>query len=661
MPEGLIMKNFFKKFKKVTAYTWALIVLVAIYFVTGITTLGTAQTTGDSLYLEANKTAYFSVTLEKDKLDDIYVNIGSIYGQETGVANVTVKQYESTNTTTPTVNNASWKEMSKVKIGNVYCQYVKDEEGISGSNFNWIPLKLDAKSSYSFISITSDVSMDINELVCVGQSGNKLSLKAYRPSGAKYKQEDLLKAYDAQKSFTLNQNLKYNFTQEEAHYLTSALAMKNSNSIRQNAVYNLDANYNFLGTALFVPSISMFGVSTFAFRLPVFLASCVLLVFAALLIRELTKSKKLSFAFATVLALGGVFSTVGKIGSPVMFVVSALVASLYFMYRFFARGISSKKVVKGGMNVLVSGIFAAFAMSIDVTAGLPVVGILVLFVFGLRRQKAAFALELQKTVGKEETVRLKNGETKVINREEKKVRAKYEEKNRISIGFAALSFVAVTVFILLLSAVAGYHAYTNARAGRDTGFLSVFFRQTVGSIRGFAKTKYEVANASNVLAWWLPLKPATLYNANVNGKYLAVSVVPNMFAILAALASFGFVAYKVVKGFVKKETDKQTLRLRRSAIILFSGMVCAMLTATVRSGVTAETSLLFHVCYLGFIALAATQLPKGKISEIALWSVVGLVAVNFVLCLPALYGFAVPTGWAKAFGWTAWLNNGIFR
>ncbi|MBQ4053267.1 MAG: hypothetical protein IJD33_02905, partial [Clostridia bacterium] len=465
------MKNFFKKIKKVTAYTWALIVLVAIYFVTGITTLGTTQTTGDSLYLEANKTAYFNVVLDGDKLDDIYVNIGSIYGTETGFANVTVKQYQSTSTSSPTANHASWKELRKVRIGNVYCSYVNVNEDIVGSNFNWTPLVSDIKSSsYSFISITSDISMDINELVCVGKSGEKLAVKAYIPSGVKYKQADLAKVYDAQDSFTLKEDLKYNFTQEEAHYLTSALAMKNSDSLQNNATYNLDAHYNFLGTALFVPSISIFGVNTFALRLPVFLASCALLVFAALLIRELTKSQKLSFAFAVVLALGGVLSTVGKIGSPVMFVVSALVASLYFMYRFFARGISSKKVVKGGMNVLISGLFAAVAMSIDATAGLPVVGILVLFVFGLRRQKAAFALELQKTVGKEETVTLKNGETKVINREEKKLRAKYEEKNRISIGFAALSFVAATVFILLISAVAGYHAYTNARVDRDTGF-----------------------------------------------------------------------------------------------------------------------------------------------------------------------------------------------
>ena len=628
------MKNFFNKLKRITAYTWALIALVAIYFVTGITTLGTTQTTGDSLYLEANKTAYFNVSRQSgEKLDDIYVNIGSIYGTEGGTANVTVKYYSSTSSS-PATTSSYWKELGKVKIGNVYNRYAKD--GNTGSNFNWAPLIMDANKGYSHISITSDTSMDINELVCLNQKGEKLTIKAYIPDGVKYKQADLLRVCDAQDSFTLDGNFKYNFTQEEAHYLTSVLTVKSGNSVLNNASYNIDHHYNFLGTALFVPSIAMFGVNTFALRLPVFLASCVLLVFAALLIRELTKSNKLSFAFATVLALGGVLTTVGKVASPFMFVASALIASLYFMYRFFARGISSKKVIKGGMNVLISGLFAAVAMAIDATAGLPVIGILVLFVFGLRRQKAAYALELKKTEGKEETVTLKNGETKVINREEKKVTAAYVEKNRISIGFAALSFVAATLFLGLLAAVCCYHGYVKARNASDVGFLTIFFKQTVGSLRGYVLTANSVASVSNVLAWWLPLKPATLSSGMAGGKYLAFSVLPNMVAILAAFASFVFVTYKVVKGFVCKASDKETLRLRRGALVLFSGMVCAMITATVRGGVTAEASLLFHVCYLGFIALAATQLPKGKIGNIALWSVVGLVTVNFVLCLPAL-------------------------
>lgn len=641
------MKNFFKKLKRITAYTWALIALVVIYFATGISTLGTTQTTGDSFYLEANRPVYFSVSRASgEKLDDIYVNIGMMYCDEASTGNVVVEYYTGTSSS-PAANSSYWKQLGKVRIGNIYSAGMHVD--IPGSNFNWTPLVSDANKSYSIISIESDVAMTINEMVCLNQKGEKMAIKTYIPDGVKYTAENMLRVCDAQDSFTLDNSFRYNFTQEETHYLASALTIQDGRAVLNNATYNFDPHYNFLGSALFLPSISMFGVNTFALRLPVFLASCVLLVFAALLIKELTKSQKVSFVFATVLALGGVLTTVGKVASPMMFVASALVASLYFMYRFFARGISSKKVVKGGTNVLVSGLFAAVAMSIDASAVLPVIGILVLFAFGLRRQKAAYALEAEK-LGEETT-----------SKEGKKLRAKYQEKNRIAFGFAALSFIAATVFIVLISAIGCYHAYVKARDAQNVSFLSMLFRQALGSVRGSVRTEFSAANASNVFAWWLPLKPATLSSGAAGGKYLAFSVLPNMFAVLAAFASFVFVAYKVVKGYVKKESDKETRRLRRGAIVLFSGMVCAMLVGILRAGVTAETSLIFHVCYLGFIALAATQLPKGKIENIAVWTTVGLVAINFVLCLPALYGFAAPAGWAKAFGWTAWVNNGIFR
>ncbi|MBQ9714301.1 MAG: hypothetical protein IJV83_03160 [Clostridia bacterium] len=645
------MKNFFKKIK---AYTWALILLVVVYFTAGMFTLGSTQTEGKAFYLEANKTAYFSISRGETgrKLDDIYVNIGRIYTVDSGIAKVDVKYYAG-DETNPTSTSTKWTALNTVYFANGYSvsSAVKDKD----AQFNWSPLALDAAKSRAFFSITSDVALEINEMVCLDQNGEKFVIRSHTPStGSHYESAEKLYVCDAQDTFSLNKEFKYNFTQEEKHYLNSALTVMSGKTILDGAKYSIDADYNFLATLLFVPTLSMFGVNTFALRLPVFIASCVLLVFAALLIRDLTKSEKLSFAFATVLAFGGMLTTVGRIGVPYMFVASALVASLYFMHRFFARGISSKKVVKGATNVLLSGVFAALAMSMDVTAGLPVVGILVLFFFGLRRQKAAYALEMKKTgTADEKAVKL--------------VREKYEEKNRIALGFAALSFIALTIFTVLISGVISYSAYVKARNAENMGFLTILFKQTVGSVRGFVNTEYLAGNASNVLAWWLPVKPATLYSACACNKYLAVSVIPNAIATYAAFASFVFVAVKVVLGYVKKYNDKQTLRLRRNAIVLFAGMLCAMVTATVRGGVTAETGILFHVFYLGFIALAATQLPAPEtkkvklLSNVAIWSFVGLVAVNFILSLPAIYGFAAPTGWAKAFGWTAWLNNGFFR
>ena len=62
-------------------------------------------------------------------------------------------------------------------------------------------------------------------------------------------------------------------------------------------------------------------------------------------------------------------------GAPYALVACFLVASLYFMYRFFSKGISSQHIVKGGLNVLFSGLFAALALAMNTLAIFPAAGI----------------------------------------------------------------------------------------------------------------------------------------------------------------------------------------------------------------------------------------------------------------------------------------------
>ena len=50
------MKEFFKK---ITAYTWAFIAVVVIFFTAGICSIGSPKTAGETLLLETGKTAYF--------------------------------------------------------------------------------------------------------------------------------------------------------------------------------------------------------------------------------------------------------------------------------------------------------------------------------------------------------------------------------------------------------------------------------------------------------------------------------------------------------------------------------------------------------------------------------------------------------------------------
>ena len=47
--------------KKITAYTWAFIVLILAFFTAGMFTLGTTKTTGDAMTVVKNEAVYYEL------------------------------------------------------------------------------------------------------------------------------------------------------------------------------------------------------------------------------------------------------------------------------------------------------------------------------------------------------------------------------------------------------------------------------------------------------------------------------------------------------------------------------------------------------------------------------------------------------------------------
>lgn len=638
--------------KKITAYTWAFLALLFVFFTVGLFTLGSPRSTGKSAYVKAETTLYYELEAKDgEKLGAVYANIGTIYTSAGADTAVTLKTSSSAS---PSVSSSYWSKFGDTAV---IANITPSEKGKGGANYNWIPLATGLSVNAKKLSFTATSGLQLNEIVCLNTAGERMTIGAYE-LGDSFDEKTQSYSYDAQSSFTTSQSSYYNFTQEEAYCLTSVDSVLSGKTVYE-GTYLLDRNFNYLSTVLSISTVAAFGHSAFALRLPSFLASCVLLTFAYLLVRELTKSDKYSFLFALVLAFGGLTVSVGRLGAPYMTVASALVASLYFMYRFFARGISSGKTVKGGLNILFSGIFSAFALAIDASSVFPVAGILTLFGFGLRRQYKAYRLAAAK---------LGDGEEKA----KQKARAVYNEKTRVSYGFAALSFVMTTALLLLTAAAICLSAYVKAYDAADVGFVTIVWKGLCSSMRSKTLNAYGAANASNVFAWWLPVKAATVY-AGVNGvaagNYLAWNVLPNAIATFASLFAFVGVSIKVVYDLARKNKDKKALRIRRTYILLTAGLLAAMLAGACKFCVTPLYSVLFHTLYLGFLPLAATLLPeggdmtKGKklLAEVGVWSLVVLVAAVFVMSLPSVYGFTTSSTWAKWFGWTGFLSNGYFR
>lgn len=673
--EKYIRKKFYSRFcakrlfsegatmKKITAYTWAFILLIAAFFVGGLFTLGSPKTTGSTLTVASGSdaAACYSLSLDSgEKLDAVYVNVGAMHTTVGSDVTITVK------TSTTSTGTPSWSTFGKaVTLGNIY-----GKDGASGANYNWVKYADgQSKSSIKKISFSASAYVELNEIVCLNTDGEIIELTPYTV-GSSYTFDELSAAIDRQENFRRENGAYYNFTQDEAYYMSSVHNVLGGKKLYGDARYVLDGNFNYLATLLMTPSVAIFGDSVFAVRLPAFLATCVLIVFAYLLLRALTKSDKLSFFFAIALAVGGMTTTVGRLGAPYAMVASALVVSAYCMYRFFSRGISSKHIVRGGMPVFLSGTFAAIAMAMDITAVIPVVGILVLFGFGLRRQKLAYALALKKVGGENAVTTEENGEVVYANAAAERAHATYAQKTRISYGFAALSFGAVTLVLLLLSSVLIYSAYMKSVGNQATSFIVMLWRGVKASARETGVTSFASTNAMNVLGWWLPLKPATLYagvTSAASGEYVAWNAFPNAAVSVACFLAFLGMTAKVVVDFVKKAKDKKSLRIRRTYFVLFGGMLAAMAAGMLRGNASAATGLLFHVLYVGFLPLAAMLLPEAETREervlvdIVLWVAVALFVAAFVLNIPSMYGFVTTARRAKWFGWTSLWNNGFFR
>ena len=640
--------------KKTSAYIRAFILLICIFFTVGIVTLGSVSTGGKNLLVHTNAPVYFSL-VDKDgatksqTVDAVYVKLGAVYKNVDEQFSITVGV--STTATASNANSTSaWPSANKK---NIAIKTVSD-----GAQYNWLKIAQDwDKDGIKSLYFQANANVELIEIVCLDKDGKAIGLNGFLAKESNdYNLDEVAYAYDAQNSFNASESAYHNLTAEESYYLTSANTLLSGREYVNDSQYILDENNNYLYTAIIGGSVALFGVSPFAVRLPAFLAACTLILCAYLLMKELFKSEKYAFIGVLLLCLGGAVTVLGRFGAPYAVVTSAIVASAYFMYRFFAKGISSDRVYNDGANVLYSGLFAAVAVCIDASAIFPVIGVLTLFGFGLHRQKTARKLALARMEESADT------ENKVA-----RIHAKYAEKVRVCYAYAALSFVAGTLLLAFASAVLCYTAFIKVNGNVDKGFASLIWYGLKNSIVGNGFTAYGAENTSNVLTWFLPWKAATLYQKS-GESYLVWSVLPNAALCYACFVALIVTTFTVAKGFVVKAQDKQALRVRRAYFVLLLGLAFSMVAAACKIERSVVNGLLFHVCYVGFLPLAATAFSsidgkdkKSKAFNALLWIIVALAAAVFFVSLPSIYGFGAPTSYAKAFGWTAIVNNGFFR
>ena len=628
-------------FKNLGKIVTAFIVTLTLFFAYGLLTLGTPVSTGKALSYTANKTAIFELDGLKE-VTGVYVNIGTVYERYGDSATVEI---EYTTASVPSSTGGTTLGSTKAFAN------IKAEGAEGGYNYNWFPVVTGVKKNARYLFFKASANLDLNEIVCLGKDGERLLVKAHSVEDSDFSLEETAKALDAQRSFTLSKSAYNTLSPEEGYYMSSVNNFLGGGRVLDGSVYNIDENYNALGTIFMAGSVAVFGDSAFALRLAPFLATCVLIVFAFLLARELFKSDKAAYLFSVALMLGGLTTTVGMMGTPLPFVASALVASLYFAYRFFAHGVDAEKPLGGCMSVFVSGLFAAVAISLEIFAILPVCGILVLVGFGVCRLNAAKAFALEKITE----------ESEEADKERRRVSARYAYAKRVALSFVALSFVVGTLIILFAGTVIYYAALVKAYDSPldpKLGFLTLFAKGITNSAR---YTSVAGQGGINLLAWLLPLQSTPVYSAHTETTYLAWEVQMNSALQVLSLAALICSAVKVIVDYTQKKTDKFAKRFRRGFFVLLAGAVTCLLSAAIKGGFGLTAAYGFSVFYLAFIPLLLTAFSKEhgygeKALILEKWITVAIVVLAFVfflLTLPASFGFEVPVGLAKGlFGWT---------
>ena len=745
--------------RRLSKFARAFIILFAVFLTAGFFTLGSFRSTGKTFGYVAGDDSLaafnLNMTEEQSKLTAVYINVGSIYLEPGEYASVTVRRSTSANTKPNyTVGSA--------KLGNIYSE--KNDSNIKeGANFNWVTVAAEKNLTAKCITVSATANIDINEIVCIGDDGKTIPLSVnVEFSQGNYSKSELANAIDAQNSFSASDSAWKNFTQEEGYYMTSIHTVLGGGEITSESVYNVDGDFNSLATVLLLPSVAIFGDSTFALRLTPFLATSATLLLVYLFASLLFKDEKYGFIFSLIFAFGGLATTVGRLGAPYALITCFLVASLYFMYRFFAKGISSERIIKDGLNILFSGLFAALALAMNFLTIIPVAGILILFAFGMRRQKLAYINELNKSASRIRTEAAVNAEAEsgeadekslskavsaaekesaalswsgdaaapsseevnslakasaekansvaekavpapetaegtkkktfrelkrgassiaIIGKEANVLKSAYSYKSRVSWAFAALSFVLAAFVFMLLASVITYNAFVKAfdnPADPSLSYATLFFKGFTAPFHPSNVTEYTAANASNVFAWLMPLKAATVYDPIVqlkSSRYLAWNVSMNAAVAVAALVSFAFCSVSVIsEAFSSARSSRMNKRIRRIYLILLGGAVTSMLAAAFVRNVSVIQSSLFGVFYIGFIPLAVkicqpaeiklTASGRAKVSfaDILSGICIAVFIVFFALSVPGMYGFGISAKAAeRMFCWMSIFSNGYFR
>ena len=659
-------KNFWKDASK---YFRAFLILALAFLVIGLGTLGSVMSTGDSFVLTAKQDAdekepslMFHVMMPDGLGEDVseydlyvkkvIVNVGAVYAPVGEDTDIRIGRGSSADL----IYNLTYP----LTVPSVYtpADEANEEEGSFNGPYNWAVFdvtsitedgwRLHDYAYYFFAARTSSVR--INEVVFIAENNSlpeeqraPILLDAelddasiIRRAEGETQEEALERAsavLDSQYIPNLSQSSFNRLSEEEAYSMMTIAEMRAGGSYVTGDTYLADTVYNALGNDILALGTLIFGMSLFGLRFFPFLAAFGVLVLGYLLVKELARSERAGFIFAVLYALSSVFLAAGHFGTPLMLGVFFFTASVYFGYKFYARGMQSASL-KGAAPVVLSALFAALAVCVNGVWVIPSACVIVLFGFGMARQKKAKQYYLQKAAqAPSEFIQLEDGSEYEVTAEERmaRVAAEYRRKDRIAIASFITVFLVGTLLVSLLAVIPAYLPYVRVLGdpAAPMGVFEVVWRLFIGGFAGANVTSYAQS-------WALH----TLFKGT--GELFAVTIAGALTGIAAVAASI----VALVWCLAKKEKDERAGKVTFRALIVSAvGLVLTLVCSFFGGGSFAF--LLMALVFLFVMGAAAANrvlISGGKAAKTAMWVFVALLVAVFVLLIPFTVSIPLPAG-----------------
>lgn len=564
-------------------------ILLAVFFLFGALFSCSFKKTGDSslIYSDESYLAVFETDgVSNANVRSVYLNVGEVHAKKGEKVSVTVKR-SSSKSNKPSLSFLPKDQTSSASFAAQTDEYL---------SFNWLEITPESSKTVALLSVESTRPFRLNEIVCLDETGNlvPLTVSVKYSEGYADAKSELRGAVDAPSSFTNKTSSKYVYTEKESRLMTAVQALRSGRAYADDVSYYQAKDVSFLAAAFFLPTVSLFGVSTGALRLTALLFTTIALAFCYLVAKTLFKSGKnglIALLFFTATALPYSLSVTG---GQTALLFCALALSAYCALRFFSYGVSSKNPVKSGLSVLFSGIFSALALAIDYRTIFPVCGILLLLSFGVKRQKRAHEYALSK-ISEEDT------------QERRKETASYRRKNKLVFGYAAISFLVATLVFLLVGTIIGYHALVRIYDDPKSpalGFLTLLFK-SLPSLSQSGK----------------------FFSANIN-------LVTTICGGVCYLFTLGYALGEIIRAKRTNESLKRTQkRVCRVAVFSTVAIVCSILQAIFTAELFFPENLLcaFSLSCAFPIALGAIE-NSGKSGKIVANALLVVVLVGGFLC-----------------------------